>query len=860
MSAHLFLKLRKPRAKGQALVEFALVFPIFLILVLGVIELAHLIFIYSSVYVSSREAARYGAAAGTNGSTPYYRDCAGMRAAAQRVGEYGGVTNATLPPAQIGSNNTGVAIQLVKNGSNTPTDYSSCPNVEVALGDRLQVTTQVFYEPIVPLVPIPSFPVSHTSIRTILRNVDLEKIDPGSPPVADTYGVILSTPDDSKLGIAGTEVTYDLEVTNTGSIFDTYTLSLSGNGWTTTLVSAVSVVPGETVVVPVVVSVPTPVGHGQIDTVYITATSIGDPGVPPASDTLSLTTTAPTYGVDLTVPDNTLGGQPGQTVTYNVSIRNIGNVDDTFTLSISGNNWPTMVEASVSVAAGATVVRPVTVTIPTEYTGGSTDTAVMSAVSVNDPVTPKASDTLNLTTSGPAYGVNLWTTTPARSGRAGSTVTYTLQVTNLGNLNDSFTLTVSGNNWTSTINVGTVTVAAGATASVTVSVVIPPTATHGDSDRVNITAVSVNDPSTPPASDIQEFITTAFTYGVRLSASPSTIMGTPGGTVTFNVVVTNIGSINDTYTLTIAGNAWSTTVPCGGSVSVAALPAANTVTCPVTVTIPNPVANGASDRVTITAVSTGDPSIPPASHSIALTTNTPRYGVRLTLTVPDDSLSGTPGNPVTYILTVQNTGNVTDTFNLAVSGNTWATTVVPSSVTLAPNASNTNLIVTVNIPSDALHDAVDVATITAYSGDIAAPRASASLSLTTTATRVCPYAGSLGLGAKSMNLLLFNNGVGAENVTIEQINVTWFMNSAQQRLDYIAYLSAHIMDQDVTGPLNTAMTSSFPGAGPWVTGATRALPAGASNYGLNVYFGLNIDTTKTHGIYIRFNNGCFISR
>jgi hypothetical protein len=118
----------------------------------------------------------------------------------------------------------------------------------------------------------------------------------------------------------------------------------------------------------------------------------------------------------------------------------------------------------------------------------------------------------------------------------------------------------------------------------------------------------------------------------------------------------------------------------------------------------------------------------------------------------------------------------------------------------------------------------------------------------------------LGLGAKSMNLLLFNNSVGAEDVTIEQINVTWFMNTAQQRLDYIAYLSAHIMDTDASGTLNTSVTSSFPSNGAWVTGASRALPEGASNYGLNVYFGVNIDTTKAHGIYIRFNNGCFISR
>ncbi|TLN00155.1 hypothetical protein FDZ74_16975 [bacterium] len=269
---------------------------------------------------------------------------------------------------------------------------------------------------------------------------------------------------------------------------------------------------------------------------------------------------------------------------------------------------------------------------------------------------------------------------------------------------------------------------------------------------------------------------------------------------------------------------------------------------------------GSSDRVTVTAVSTGDPSIPPASHSINLTTTTPRYGVRLALTVPDDSLSGAPGNPVTYTLTIQNTGNVNDTFGLSLSGNGWQTTIVPTSVTLNAGQSRTDLIVTVSIPANALHDATDVVTVTAYSGNIAAPRASAALTLTTTATRVCPYAGALGLGTKSMNLLLYNNSVGAEAVTIEQINVTWFMNNGTQRLDYITYLGSKIMDTDVTGTVNTSVTSSFPANGPWIANVSRALPLGASNYGLNVYFGTNIDTTKTHGIYIRFDNGCFISR
>jgi hypothetical protein len=315
--------------------------------------------------------------------------------------------------------------------------------------------------------------------------------------------------------------------------------------------------------------------------------------------------------------------------------------------------------------------------------------------------------------------------------------------------------------------------------------------------------------------------------------------------------------VDDTYSLTLSGNNWATTLD--GSVSV---PAGGAVTLPVVVSIPETATNGQSDRVTVRATSTGDPLSPPASASTTLTTSVPRYGVYLTLTVPDDSLSGAPGDKVQYTLTIQNTGNVTDTFTLDLTGNAWASALSTTSVTLSPGASKTDLIVTVTIDANALHNAVDVVTVNAYSGDPAAPRASASLSLSTTATRVCPYAGSLGLGNKSINLLLYNNSLGAEDVRIEQVTVNWYMNSESQSLDYISYLGRNIMDGNVSGSLDDPyITSTFPAEGAWVGAETnRDLPADASNYGFNVYFSVNLDTTTTHSIVIRFDNGCYISR
>jgi hypothetical protein len=73
--------------KAQTFVEFALVFPLLLIIVYGLIEFGRMMFIYTAVTSSSREGARYGSAAGdVGGYLPHYAHCEGIITAAERVG------------------------------------------------------------------------------------------------------------------------------------------------------------------------------------------------------------------------------------------------------------------------------------------------------------------------------------------------------------------------------------------------------------------------------------------------------------------------------------------------------------------------------------------------------------------------------------------------------------------------------------------------------------------------------------------------------------------------------------------------------------------------------------------------------
>ena len=83
------------------------------------------------------------------------------------------------------------------------------------------------------------------------------------------------------------------------------------------------------------------------------------------------------------------------------------------------------------------------------------------------------------------------------------------------------------------------------------------------------------------------------------------------------------------------------------------------------------------------------------------------------LTPETAAASGLPGETVTYMLTLTNIGETTDTFNLSLASfPLWTTQHVPSSVSLAPDASTT-VTVTVLIPEDAPASATDTISLIA---------------------------------------------------------------------------------------------------------------------------------------------------
>jgi len=82
-------------------------------------------------------------------------------------------------------------------------------------------------------------------------------------------------------------------------------------------------------------------------------------------------------------------------------------------------------------------------------------------------------------------------------------------------------------------------------------------------------------------------------------------------------------------------------------------------------------------------------------------------------TPPSDMKAGDPGSSVEFAITVNNTGNITDTYSLDVSG-PWTATLSDSSVSIDAYES-TVVTVTLDIPSDALGGVMNMFTFTATS-------------------------------------------------------------------------------------------------------------------------------------------------
>lgn len=209
--------------------EFALILPLLLLFVLGIIEAGRMLAIYSSLSSAAKQAARYGAVVGNSEHVDavtlqpliYYEDCDGIRQAALRSSLLVGLE---VDDVGIGYDR-GTALEPIGRCALGDIRPTLLPTETIKDGYRIVVTVTAVYRPLVPIVPLPDMPITFAAARTIFTTIvgptntprpdpDLRLTKVGLPLVVSpngtlTYWITATNP------VTGVVLAHDVVITDT---------------------------------------------------------------------------------------------------------------------------------------------------------------------------------------------------------------------------------------------------------------------------------------------------------------------------------------------------------------------------------------------------------------------------------------------------------------------------------------------------------------------------------------------------------------------------------------------------------------------------------------------------------------------
>ncbi|MGD2164533.1 MAG: choice-of-anchor Q domain-containing protein, partial [Anaerolineae bacterium] len=291
----------------------------------------------------------------------------------------------------------------------------------------------------------------------------------------------------------------------------------------------------------------------------------------------------------------------------------------------------------------------------------------------------------------------------ASSAIPGTDVIYVHTLTNHGTYTDTFDLSLSSSQgWSVSLSPGgPVALGAGDSSAITATVSIPSGAISGTVDTTTVTATSQGDGTTSDAAVDTTTVNAAYLAPTITPDRAST--ADPDETTVFTHTLSNHSNTTETFTLdAISEDSWSVSVSPNPTV-----PPFGSATASVSITVPSDAIAGMSDVTTLTASGTA------GSDSVE---DTITVGLIIGLSLaPDYTAGADPGTSVAFTHDVTNTGNFTDTFDVAaVSDQSWAVQYSPLSVTL-PAHGMASVAVTLTVPADAVSGTVDTTTVTATS-------------------------------------------------------------------------------------------------------------------------------------------------
>ncbi|MEJ5241413.1 MAG: TadE/TadG family type IV pilus assembly protein [Anaerolineales bacterium] len=645
-------------AKSQGLVEFALVLPIVVLIIFGLIETGRLLFIYSSAITSSRGAVRYASATGVNDAgVPRYRDCDGIRNEARRTA----FVNVIRDDQIIIQHDSGpgtTAVTYCPPG--TSVDNSFTPQ----RADRVLVTVSTDFVPMVPgLLPFPSFTITASSARTILGSVPVQS-PPGSGGGGGGGGggssnlSLAKSANPTQYSYVGQVINYTYTLTNTSSTSLTSPYTVSDNKIPSVNCSgAISpLAPGASTTCTATYTITQADLDAGFVTNQATATARAGSNTVTSNQATTTITAAQNPRLSLTKQANPTFGGEGSTITYTYTLTNNGNVTLTAPYVVSDNKISNVSCPNTpnSLAPGASIICTAT------YTITAADVAVGQVINV---ATATAKFGANTITSNQASARVLArpldlqvAANPSSVSQAGQIITYTYTVTNVGGS------TVTGLTITDTlvtnITCGTTTLSSGQSTTCTGTY----TVTQANLDSGNAITNQSTASATASSGTVSSPTVTTTVLVQRMpalilqkSASPNPAT-TLGQTVTYTYTLQNAGNVTLTAPYTITDDKISS-VDCSGAVSPL-LPGQST-TCTATyqvtqvdldngsvINTAQAMARDAKDGTTIVSSAS-------VSHTL-ITYNAPRLNLSITAS-PNPATA--VGQSIQITFTLKNTGN-----------------------------------------------------------------------------------------------------------------------------------------------------------------------------------------------------------
>jgi uncharacterized membrane protein len=367
------------------------------------------------------------------------------------------------------------------------------------------------------------------------------------------YDVYLSSDEPEKSVRPGNSIEFNITIENKGDNYDTINLTMSGDGsqWGTFSHESVFLNPSTSQIIILTMDVPMD-AQGKDYNVDVMGTSQGNLSV---HHEISLKTTVIpyVYEVNLDSEEPHKVTKPGKTISFNITVENLGDNHDIINLTKGGGEvqWGTLSQDSIALSPGNSQIITLTVTVPDEAQGGDYE-ILIKGISQQD---PQEYSEITITTEVDPweYEVNLFSDITSKTTFVGTSITHTMKVENNGEIQDLINLKISGSesDW-GILSQDSVLLMPGSDETITLTLNIPNDAPSGNIETI-IKGVSLGD-----SSKFCElvFTTTVKSYIFDLDLSPENqyVIMNPGDYDEYSISVENTGNTQETINLEISGS------------------------------------------------------------------------------------------------------------------------------------------------------------------------------------------------------------------------------------------------------------------------------------------------------------------